>query len=66
MILIGLQEVRVRSAEEAWKLLEIGRQNLHFAATKLNHNSSRSHCIFTIKLIRMADSQNPHVARVSM
>ncbi|XP_042879874.1 kinesin-like protein KIF20B isoform X2 [Penaeus japonicus] len=62
----GLQEVRVRSAEEAWKLLEIGRQNLHFAATKLNHNSSRSHCIFTIKLIRMADSQNPHVARVSM
>lgn len=62
----GLQEVRVRSAEEAWKLLEIGRQNLHFAATRLNHNSSRSHCIFTIKLIRMADSQNPHVARVSM
>ncbi|XP_063610584.1 kinesin-like protein KIF20B [Penaeus indicus] len=62
----GLQEVRVRSAEEAWKLLEIGRQNLHFAATRLNHNSSRSHCIFTIKLIRMADAQNPHVARVSM
>ncbi|XP_037784671.1 kinesin-like protein KIF20A [Penaeus monodon] len=62
----GLQEVRVRSAEEAWKLLEIGRQNLHFATTRLNHNSSRSHCIFTIKLIRMADAQNPHVARVSM
>ncbi|KAK7072683.1 hypothetical protein SK128_027827 [Halocaridina rubra] len=62
----GLQEVRVTSAEEAWHLLEIGRQNLHFAATRLNHNSSRSHCIFTIKVVRLADIQNPHVARVSM
>ncbi len=28
----------------------IGRENLHFAATKLNQHSSRSHCIFTIKV----------------
>ncbi|XP_042204829.1 kinesin-like protein KIF20B [Homarus americanus] len=62
----GLQEVRIRSAEEAWKLLEIGRQNLHFATTRLNHNSSRSHCIFTIKSIKLASEKSPHVARVSM
>nr|XP_045606968.1 kinesin-like protein KIF20B isoform X3 [Procambarus clarkii] len=62
----GLQEVRVRSAEEAWRLLEVGRQNLHFAATRLNHNSSRSHCIFTIKMIKLANADSPHVARVSM
>ncbi|XP_068223044.1 kinesin-like protein KIF20B isoform X2 [Palaemon carinicauda] len=62
----GLQEVRVNNAEEALQLLQIGRQNLHFAATRLNHNSSRSHCIFTIKLVRLADANNPHVARVSM
>lgn len=62
----GLQEVRVNSADEGLQLLQIGRQNLHFAATRLNHNSSRSHCIFTIKVIRVANANDPHVARVSM
>jgi len=61
----GLREVRVHSCEEAMKLVEVGRNNLHFATTKLNHNSSRSHCIFNVKVIRMADANNPHVARVS-
>ncbi len=36
----------------------IGRENLQFAATRLNHHSSRSHCIFTIKIIRVADKVN--------
>ncbi|XP_045115154.1 kinesin-like protein KIF20B isoform X2 [Portunus trituberculatus] len=62
----GLNEVRVRTAEEALQLVNIGRQNLHFAATRLNHNSSRSHCIFTVKLVRLADADNPHFARVSV
>jgi kinesin family protein 20 len=44
----------------------IGRENLHFAATRLNHHSSRSHCIFTIKAIRVAETAKPHLARVSM
>ncbi|KAG0718935.1 Kinesin-like protein KIF20A [Chionoecetes opilio] len=62
----GLNEVRVRTPEEALQLVSIGRQNLHFAATRLNHHSSRSHCIFTVKLVRLADADNPHVARVSV
>ncbi|KAK4329451.1 hypothetical protein Pmani_000208 [Petrolisthes manimaculis] len=62
----GLQEVRVHSSQEAMRLLDIGRQNLHFAATRLNHNSSRSHSVFTIKLIQLASADSPHVARVSM
>ncbi|XP_063881063.1 kinesin-like protein KIF20B [Scylla paramamosain] len=62
----GLNEVRVKTAEEALQLVNIGRQNLHFAATRLNHNSSRSHCIFTVKLVRLADADNPHIARVSV
>ena len=33
---------------------------------RLNHNSSRSHCIFTIKMVRIADKDRPHMARVSM
>merc|ERR1719228_555123 len=38
----GLREVRVNSADEAYQALMIGRENLHFAATKLNQQSSRS------------------------
>lgn len=61
----GLKEVCVNSADEAYKVLTIGKQNLKFAATKLNHNSSRSHCIFTVKVIRVVDKLNPHMARIS-
>jgi kinesin family protein 20 len=51
----GLREILVSNADEAYQLLIIGRENLQFAATRLNHHSSRSHCIFTIKVIRVAD-----------
>lgn len=44
----------------------IGRQNLQFASTRLNQHSSRSHCIFTVKTIRVAETAKPHLARVSM
>ena len=37
----GLREVQVSSADEAYQILRIGRDNLHFAATKLNQQSSR-------------------------
>ena len=57
---------QVNSANEAYQVLMIGRANLHFAATRLNHHSSRSHCIFTVKLIRVAETAKPHLARVSM
>jgi kinesin family protein 20 len=62
----GLKEVSVHSADEAYQLLMIGRENLQFAATRLNHNSSRSHCIFTVKVVRVANKDQPHLARVSM
>ncbi|XP_037081552.1 kinesin-like protein KIF20A [Pollicipes pollicipes] len=62
----GLRHVQVRTADEACQVLRAGRQNLHFASNRLNHNSSRSHCVFTVKLIRMLDTDNPSVARISM
>ena len=37
---------------EAFKIIEAGRKNLTVAQTKLNNDSSRSHCIFTIKICR--------------
>ncbi|XP_023341937.1 kinesin-like protein KIF20A [Eurytemora carolleeae] len=61
-----ITEIQVSSADEAYQAMMIGRENLQFAATKLNHQSSRSHCIFTIKIIRVADTNNPQFARVSM
>ncbi|CAB4061471.1 KIF20 [Lepeophtheirus salmonis] len=62
----NLKEIPVSSVNEAYKLLLIGRKNLHFAATKLNHNSSRSHCIFTVKVIRFCDLRQPKYGRVNI
>ncbi|XP_019615501.1 PREDICTED: kinesin-like protein KIF20B isoform X1 [Branchiostoma belcheri] len=62
----GLREIMVTSADEAYKILTIGQKNLHIAATKMNHCSSRSHCIFSIKILRVVDVDDPHVARMSM
>ncbi|XP_055327462.1 kinesin-like protein KIF20A [Paramacrobiotus metropolitanus] len=48
----GVVEVPVFSASEAYHILGLGRKNLHVAQTKLNEYSSRSHSVFTIKLIK--------------
>ncbi|CAB4013651.1 kinesin KIF20B isoform X1, partial [Paramuricea clavata] len=61
----GLTEIHVNNADEACKLLKIGRKNQRIASTKLNQNSSRSHCIFTLKILRVVNTKEPHVARVS-
>ncbi|XP_028407464.1 kinesin-like protein KIF20A [Dendronephthya gigantea] len=61
----GLTEIHVNNAEEAYKLLKIGRKNQKIASTKLNQNSSRSHCIFTLKILRVFHTKEPRVARVS-
>ncbi|KAL0993959.1 hypothetical protein UPYG_G00116100 [Umbra pygmaea] len=45
--------VQVRSAEEAWRVLKAGRKNQSFASTHLNHNSSRSHSIFSLRLLHV-------------
>ena len=66
----GLKEIQVSSSDEAYQLLMIGRENLQFAATRLNHHSSRSHCIFNIKIIKIPSKEiykeQPHLARISM
>ncbi|XP_068698526.1 kinesin-like protein KIF20A isoform X2 [Montipora foliosa] len=61
----GLREIYVSNADEAYKILKIGQKNLRIASTRLNQNSSRSHCIFSIKVLRVVDVDDPHVARVS-
>lgn len=36
-----LNWINVRDADEAWKLLKLGRKNQSFASTHMNQNSSR-------------------------
>ena len=66
----GLKEIQVGSSDEAYQLLMIGRENLQFAATRLNHHSSRSHCIFNVKIIKIPNNkiykEQPHLARICM
>ena len=48
----GVREIQINSANEAYRLLAAGRQNQMVAQTRLNHESSRSHCIFQLKIVR--------------
>ncbi|XP_077563655.1 uncharacterized protein LOC144179241 [Haemaphysalis longicornis] len=47
----SLVEVPVRNADEAHRLLCLARHNQSVAETSLNRSSSRSHCVFTVRLV---------------
>lgn len=61
----GLREIFVTSAKEAYEVLKLGQKNLRIASTKLNHQSSRSHCIFNIKMVKIDDIENPETATIN-
>ena len=48
----GLKEVKVHSIAEAKELLYRGQENRSVFGTMANHASSRSHSVFTIKVLR--------------
>jgi len=48
----GLKEVKVNSHTEAYAVLKQGQKNRKVCGTTLNQDSSRSHSVFTVKLIR--------------
>ncbi|NXF06422.1 KI20A protein, partial [Smithornis capensis] len=48
-----LNWVNVQNPDEAWKLLKLGRKNQTFASTHMNQNSSRSHSVFSIRILRL-------------
>ncbi|XP_069710219.1 kinesin-like protein KIF20A [Phaenicophaeus curvirostris] len=60
-----LKWINVQSTEEACKILKIGNKNRSFACTRMNEQSSRSHSIFSIRLLRLTDEHQPHVLGVS-
>ncbi|KOX73748.1 Kinesin-like protein KIF20A [Melipona quadrifasciata] len=61
----GLKTVCVNSGSEAYQVLMAGQYNLKVAATALNARSSRSHCIFTIKLLKYYVENDPSSVEVS-
>ncbi|ORY78012.1 kinesin motor domain-domain-containing protein [Leucosporidium creatinivorum] len=50
VVIQGLEETLITSAEEGLKVLKRGSERRQMAATKCNEQSSRSHSIFTITL----------------
>ncbi|KAM9617630.1 kinesin-like protein KIF20B isoform 3-T3 [Trichechus inunguis] len=60
-----LQWIQVSDSKEAYRLLKVGIKNQSVAFTKLNNASSRSHSIFTIRILQIEDSEMPRVLRVS-
>ncbi|KAJ3610947.1 hypothetical protein NHX12_023037 [Muraenolepis orangiensis] len=61
-----LRWVQVNSAEEALKVMKLGRRNQSFSFTKLNHSSSRSHSIFSIRILRLDQSRVQCISELSL
>ncbi|XP_025907419.1 kinesin-like protein KIF20B [Nothoprocta perdicaria] len=60
-----LQWVQISDSKEAFRLLKLGLKHQSIASTKLNTTSSRSHSIFTIKVLKIEVSEAPRVTRVN-
>jgi hypothetical protein len=46
----GIKEIIVENYEDCLEILKIGEFNRHYAATSMNHQSSRSHTIFRLQI----------------
>lgn len=53
MYVHGCTEVEVKSSEEAFEIFQRGQCKRHIAHTNLNTESSRSHSVFTIRLVQV-------------
>ncbi|XP_077359029.1 kinesin-like protein KIF20B isoform X3 [Festucalex cinctus] len=60
-----LKWVQVSSSEEAFKLMNIGKKNQSLACTRLNQQSSRSHSIFSIRILQVDAGTVPRFLGVS-
>ncbi|KAF3703990.1 Kinesin-like protein KIF20B [Channa argus] len=60
-----LRWVQVNSSEEAYRVMKIGKKNQSFSSTRLNQLSSRSHSIFSIRILRVDDVGVPRILGIS-
>ncbi|XP_072748061.1 kinesin-like protein KIF23 [Anoplolepis gracilipes] len=62
MYVHAVTEIEVKSAEEAFELFQRGQRKRRVAHTALNAESSRSHSVFTIRLVQAPlDCEGEHV-----
>lgn len=60
----GLKEVRVKTIQEAYAILFEGQKNRAEYSTITNHTSSRSHSIFTIRIVRVPIDEDNYIIEV--
>ncbi|XP_026165629.1 kinesin-like protein KIF20B [Mastacembelus armatus] len=60
-----LRWVQVNTAEEAYKVMKLGKKNQSFSSTRLNQLSSRSHSIFSVRILKVEDIGTPRIRAVS-
>ncbi|KAM6322510.1 kinesin-like protein KIF20A [Podargus strigoides] len=60
-----LNWINVCDADEAWKLLKLGRKKQSFASTHMNQNSSRSHSVFSIRILHLQRGGGEIVPKIS-
>ncbi|NWI01408.1 KI20A protein, partial [Tichodroma muraria] len=60
-----LNWINVQNADEAWKLLKLGQKNQSFASTHMNQNSSRSHSVFSIRILHLQRGGSEAVPKIS-
>ncbi|XP_061831279.1 kinesin-like protein KIF23 isoform X1 [Nerophis lumbriciformis] len=62
MYIAGCTEVEVKSTEEAFEVFWRGQKKRRIAHTQLNRESSRSHSVFTLKLVQAPlDADGDHI-----
>ncbi|XP_050460228.1 kinesin-like protein KIF23 isoform X1 [Cataglyphis hispanica] len=62
MYVHAVTEIEVKSAEEAFELFQRGQRKRRVAHTALNAESSRSHSVFTVRLVQAPlDCEGEHV-----
>ncbi|AWP20905.1 putative kinesin-like protein KIF20A isoform 5 [Scophthalmus maximus] len=61
-----LQWINIHNLGEAYKLLHFGNKNRSAAATKMNQSSSRSHSIFTMKLLKIDGGEVKRISEFSL
>ncbi|KAK9528015.1 hypothetical protein VZT92_014519 [Zoarces viviparus] len=61
-----LRWINIQTLGEASKLLQFGNKNRSAAATKMNQSSSRSHSIFTMKLLKIDGSAVKRISEFSL
>lgn len=58
MYVHAVTEIEVKSAEEAFEVFQRGQRKRRVAHTALNAESSRSHSVFTIRLVQVSYDWN--------